>query len=117
MLFRSVRKHDRGLDYLEALEPGAELSVTFTGTAIGLPMVAGPDVGIIEWQVDGGEWKSLDQFTKWSKSLHIPWIYMLEKELPPGEHTLTLRTTDRKNQKSIGYACRFSAFAVNGNNE
>jgi len=112
----SVRKHDRGLDYLEALEPGAELSVTFTGTAIGIPMVAGPDVGIIEWQVDGGEWKALDQFTKWSRNLHIPWIYMLEKKLPVGKHTLTLRTTDRKNQNSIGYACRFSAFAINGDN-
>ena len=113
----NVRKHDRGLDYLEALKPGAELSVTFNGTAIGLPMVAGPDVGIIEWQIDGGEWKSLDQFTKWSRGLHIPWIYMLEKELPQGEHTLTLRTTDQKNINSIGHACRFSAFAVNGNSE
>jgi len=113
----NVRKHDLGLDYLEALEPDAELSVTFAGTAIGLPMVAGPDVGIIEWQVDGGEWKSLDQFTKWSRSLHIPWIYMLEKELSPGEHTLTLRTTNRKNEQSLGHACRFSAFAINGNND
>ena len=105
------------MDYLEATEPGAELTVEFSGTAIGLPMVAGPDVGIIEWQVDGGPWKSLDQFTKWSRGLHIPWIYMLEKELPLGEHTLTLRTTDQKNENSIGYACRFSAFAINGNND
>ena len=112
----SVRKHDKGLDYLEATEPGAELTVEFSGTAIGLPMVAGPDVGIIEWKVDDGPWKSLDQFTKWSRGLHIPWIYMLEKELPLGEHTLTLRTTDQKNENSIGYACRFSAFAINGNN-
>ena len=78
-------------------------------------MVAGPDVGIIEWRVDGGSWKSLDQFTKWSRNLHIPWIYMLEKELSPGRHQLTLRTTNRKNEQSIGHACRFSAFAVNGN--
>ena len=55
----SVRKHDKGLDYLEATEPGAELTVEFSGTAIGLPMVAGPDVGIIEWKVDDGTWKSL----------------------------------------------------------
>ena len=113
----SVRKHDKGLDYLEATEPGSELTVEFTGTAIGLPMVAGPDVGIIEWKVDDGAWESLDQFTKWSKSLHIPWIYMLEKELSPGKHQLTLRTTNRKNEQSIGHACRFSAFAVNGNTE
>ena len=110
-----VRKHDVGIDYMEALNPGAELAVEFSGTAIGLPMVAGPDVGIIEWKVDDGEWKSLDQFTKWSRGLHIPWIYMLEKELPEGKHLLTLRTTDRKNEQSKGYACRFSSFAVNGN--
>ena len=110
-----VRKHDVGIDYLEALKPNAELSVEFSGTAIGLPMVAGPDVGIIEWKVDDGEWKLLDQFTKWSKGLHIPWIYMLEKELPDGKHLLTLRTTNRKNDQSSGYACRFRAFAVNGN--
>jgi hypothetical protein len=110
-----VRKHDVGIDYMEALVPGAELAVEFSGTAIGLPMVAGPDVGIIEWKVDDREWKSLDQFTKWSKGLHIPWIYMLEKELPAGKHLLTLRTTDRKNDQSKGYACRFSSFAVNGN--
>ena len=110
-----VRKHDEGIDYMEALTPGSELSVEFSGTAIGLPMVAGPDVGIIEWKVDNGEWKSLDQFTKWSRGLHIPWIYMLEKELPAGKHLLTLRTTDRKNEQSKGYACRFRSFAVNGN--
>ncbi len=110
----SVRKHDVGLDYLEALGPGAELQLEFSGTAIGLPMVAGPDVGVIEWKIDHGEWKSLDQFTKWSKNLHIPWIHMLEKELAPGKHLLTLRTSDRKNKESLGYACRFSAFAVNG---
>ena len=89
----------------------------FSGTAIGLPLVAGPDVGIIEWKVDDGPWKSLDQFTKWSGNLHIPWIYMLEKELPPGKHILTLRTTHRKNEESTGHACRFSAFAVNGNSQ
>ena len=109
-----VRKHDLGIDYLEALSPGAELSVEFYGTAIGLPMVAGPDVGVIEWRIDNGKWKSLDQFTKWSRGLHIPWIYMLEKELPEGKHLLTLRTTNQKNDQSIGFACRIRAFAVNG---
>jgi pimeloyl-ACP methyl ester carboxylesterase len=109
-----VRPLDNGVPYLEALEPGAELTVEFNGTAIGLPMVAGPDVGIIEWQVDGGPRKRLDQFTKWSKGLHIPWIYMLETNLKDGPHTLTLRTTNKKNPDSKGFACRFRYFAVNG---
>jgi sialidase-1 len=109
----SVRALDRGVSYMEALKPGAELTVKFTGTAIGLPMIAGPDVGVIEFSVDGDQPKKLDQFTKWSKGLHIPWIYMLETDLVPGEHTLTLRTTDRRNSESTGYACRFRYFAVN----
>jgi len=42
---------------------------------------------------------------------------MLEKELSSGKHILTLRTTNRKNEQSAGHACRFSAFAVNGNSQ
>jgi hypothetical protein len=109
----SARGFDVGVTYMEALEPGAELTVEFSGTAIGLPMIAGPDVGIIEFSIDGGEPKTLDQFTRWSKGLHIPWIYMLETELSAGKHTLTLRTTDKKNARSTGHACRFRHFAVN----
>ena len=77
-------------------------------------MIAGPDVGILEFSVDGAEPKTLDQFTRWSGRLHIPWIYMLETDLPDGPHTLTLRTTDKHNAKSRGYASRFRYFAVNG---
>jgi pimeloyl-ACP methyl ester carboxylesterase len=110
----SARGLDVGVTYMEALEPGGELTVEFSGTAIGLRMVAGPDVGIIEFSIDGGEPKTLDQFTRWSKGLHIPWIYMLETALSEGKHTLTLRTTDTKNTKSTGNACRFRHFAVNG---
>lgn len=109
----SVRALDRGATYLEATEPGAELQVKFKGTAIGLPMVAGPDVGVIEYQIDDREVETLDQFTPWSERLHIPWIYMLATDLAPGEHTLRLKTTDGRNAKSKGFACRFRAFAVN----
>lgn len=109
----SVRSLDRGVSYLEALKPGAELTVKFDGTAIGLPMIAGPDVGVIEFSIDGAEPKRLDQFTRWSKGLHIPWIYVLESDLPSGEHVLTLRTTVEKNENSTGFACRFRYFAVN----
>ncbi len=109
----TVRALDRGQTYLEALEPGAVLRVDFKGTAIGLPMVAGPDVGVLEYRIDDGEPKRLDQFTRWSERLHIPWIYMLETDLAPGAHTLELRTTDQKNAKSKGFACRFRSFAVN----
>ena len=92
----------------------AELKLKFEGIAVGLLVTAGPDVGVVEWTIDKGPAKRLDQFTEWSEGLHIPWAYMLETELEPGEHTLILRTTDEKNEKSTGHACRIIQFLVNG---
>ena len=99
---------------LVADKPGAELAFAFHGTAVGLWIIAGPDVGVIEYRVDGGTWQQRDQFTQWSGGLHLPWTLVLADELPDGKHTLTLRTTDRKNRASRGHACRIVLFCVNG---
>ncbi len=98
---------------LEAKEPGATLKLKFTGTAIGLLEVAGPDVGIIEFSIDGQPFQKLDQFTFWSDYLHIPWAYMLATDLPTGDHEITIRITDQKNEKSKGFAARIEQFLVN----
>ncbi len=98
---------------IEAVNPGVEMTVKFNGKAIGIVVPAGPDVGIIEYKVDRGEFKKLDLFTRWSRGLNIPWIYMLETSLPAGDHVLTIRTTDKKNKSSKGHACRIVNFAVN----
>ena len=98
---------------LVATSPGAALKLKFNGTAIGLLEVAGPDVGVIEYSVDGGPYRQLDQYTIWSHWLHIPWAYMLADELQAGEHEITIRTTDKKNEKSKGYAARIERFLVN----
>jgi len=39
--------------------------------------------------------------------------YVLDSELSPGIHELTLKTTDRKNPKSRGYCCRIVHFLIN----
>jgi sialidase-1 len=98
---------------LVADEPGATLKLTFEGTAIGLLVAAGYDVGIVEFSIDGGSPKRLDQFTQWSGGLHIPWAYILDAELKPGRHELTLQTTDQKNAASRGVAVRILRFLVN----
>ena len=98
---------------LVAEEPDAVLRLKFNGTAVGLLVVAGPDTGILEYRVDGGEFQRLDQFTQWSPKLHIPWAYMLATELTDGEHELTLRTTNKKNPDSLGHAARIVKFLVN----
>jgi pimeloyl-ACP methyl ester carboxylesterase len=98
---------------LIATEPGATLALDFTGTAVGICVVAGPDVGIVEYSIDGGPVAKTDQFTQWSTGLHIPWAYMLATELSNGEHTLTLRTSTEKNESSKGHACRIVKFLAN----
>ena len=98
---------------LVAEEPGAVLKLDFTGTAVGLLVVAGPDVGLLEFQVDGGPFREVDQLTQWSGHLHIPWAYMLDADLEPGQHELILRTSDKKNPKSRGHAARIVKFLVN----
>ncbi|OPZ97206.1 MAG: hypothetical protein BWY71_01688 [Planctomycetes bacterium ADurb.Bin412] len=89
------------------------MKLKFTGTAIGLLEVAGPDVGIIEFSIDGQPFQKLDQFTFWSDYLHIPWAYMLATDLPTGDHEITIRITDQKNEKSKGFAARIEQFLVN----
>ena len=85
----------------------------FSGTAIGILVVAGYDVGIIEFSIDGKKPRRLDQFTQWSGGLHIPWAYMLDTELEPTKHKLTLRTTEVKNPRSKGNALRIVKFLAN----
>jgi len=98
---------------LVATEPGAELRLSFEGTAVGLLVAAGPDVGIVEFAIDGGRTRRVDQFTRWSTGLHIPWAYMLDDDLEPGRHELVLRTTDQKHTESRGHAARIVAFLAN----
>lgn len=102
---------------LVAEKPNSSLRFNFSGRAVGIWVVAGPDAGKIAWRVDGGPEKTLDQFTQWSSFLHLPWVYMLETELTKTEHILELRTLPEKNPESKGTACRIVHFVVNGSGE
>jgi pimeloyl-ACP methyl ester carboxylesterase len=98
---------------LEADKPGATLKLNFTGTAIGLFVTSGPDAGIIEFSIDGSDFRSVDQFTQWSTQLHLPWLIMLDDELNDSKHTLILRVSSEKNMHSAGNVCRIHQFTVN----
>ena len=110
----AVREKNKNTAILEALSPGAELSFKFRGTAVGIYCLAGPNAGIIEYKVDGGNYKTLDLFTKWSHSLYIPWVYMFENTLTNDKHKLTLRMSANKNPKSKGNGSQIYYFTVNG---
>jgi len=98
---------------LRAEQGGATLKIAFRGTAVGLLVLAGPDVGIVEYSVDDAPFRQLDQFTRWSSRIHLPWVYVLDDELSPGLHELVLRTTEQKNARSLGHACRIVQFLTN----
>jgi len=109
----ATRKQFVNCPALEATEPGATLQLKFNGTAIGVLEAAGYDVGILEFSIDGAPFRKLDQFTQWSGGLHIPWAYLFDAELKPGDHELTLRMSADKNPKSQGHAARILQFLVN----
>lgn len=98
---------------LVASGPEATLEYSFEGTAIGIFVAAGSDVGKISFRIDDHPTKVIDQYTQWSNFLHLPWLYVLEDELSAGPHTVTIRTTGQKHTDSLGYASRIFHFAVN----
>lgn len=101
------------LSVLETSLPGAVLTLNFNGKAIGVLVTSGPDAGILEFSIDGSDFKKADQFTEWSTGLHLPWLIVLDDELKDGGHQLTLRMLAEKNPKSTGTSCRIHQFAVN----
>lgn len=93
--------------------PGANLSFHFTGDAIGIAIISGPDAGVISYAVDGAQQKQIDLFTPWSKSLHLPWYLVLGSGLKKGSHVLNISIDRTKNINSKGNACRIVYFLKN----
>jgi sialidase-1 len=98
---------------LVSTTPNSTLSLKFKGTAVGLAIVSGADVGIISYSIDNGSFKNLDLYTQWSSYLHLPWYLVLGADLKKGNHTLTVKISPEKNPKSKGNACRIVYFLVN----
>ena len=98
---------------LEAKQAGAKLTLEFEGKAIGLFCTPGPSACVLEYSVDGKPYKKLDTYTQWSANLYIPWVYMLETELPDTKHKLVLRISKEKNDASKGHELQIRNFVVN----
>ncbi len=94
-----------------ATDPGAQATFSFSGTAVGAYILAGPDAGIAEGSIDGGPFKTVNLYHFYSKDLQYPCTVMLGDELKPGRHTLTLRLSAQT--RSAGHAMRIMEFGVN----
>lgn len=95
---------------LVATKAGASFRYSFEGRGIGLLITAGPDAGVIEFSIDGGEFRELDTITRWSSGLHLPWALILDDGLSEGKHSLVVRTTDKAEGRA---ALRIFQFLLN----
>ena len=107
----SKRSRFTQIPMLWADEPGAELTLKFTGTAVGAYIVAGPDAGVAEARIDGGEPEEVNLLHAFSKGLHYPRTVMFGTDLPSGPHTLVLRISTKT--QGAGHAMRIMQFVAN----
>ena len=98
---------------LTAEKPGATLGLSFSGTAVGVYVVAGLDAGMVEFSIDGKPFKKVDLYHPFSSALHYPRTCIFDADLEPGPHQLTLRVADTKNAASSGHAARIVSFVAN----
>lgn len=98
---------------LVADTPGSAFELVFSGTAVGLALVSGPDAGLLQYTIDNGPVKTLDLYTQWSRSLHLPWYVLLADGLKKGKHVVNVKISEKKNEQSKGTACRVVYFLVN----
>lgn len=108
-----VRSGFARVPMLSATGAGSSFSLDFAGRGVGLFVAAGPDAGVIEYRIDGGAWKTRDGFTRWSRGLNIPWVYMLDTELKGGKHVLEVRLGQKSNPKSKGHGLHIRNLLVN----
>ena len=93
--------------------PAAQLEFRFTGTAAGAYVLAGPDAGQVDVSIDGGEWKTVDLFHRFSRGLHYPRTVMFAVDLKPQQHEVRVRVSEGRNPESQGTAVRVLAFVAN----
>lgn len=98
---------------LIATKPGSSLTLSFTGTAIGMAIASGPDAGIISYSIDGETEKKMDLYTEFSSWIYLPWYVTFSTSLKKGQHTLNLKIDTDKNKNSKGNTCQVIYFLTN----
>ena len=112
-LLGGKRERFTNQELLCATDPGAQLTLSFNGTAIAAYLLAGPDAGMLEYSIDGSEFKTIDLFHRYSKGLHYPRTVVLDADLDRGKHELVVRVSKDRNPSSKGNAARILQFGVN----
>ncbi len=108
-----IREEYEKYHALRSDEAGDYLYVSFTGTMLGAFVLAGPDAGMLEVSIDGGEWLRTDLYRRYSKGLNYPRSVVLVDDLNRARHQAAIRVAEDKNADSHGHAATILFFEVN----
>ena len=89
-----------------------ELKVDFEGTAIGVYWLIAPDSGDIEWSIDGSKFIRVSSWDEFALIFTRANYYLFSYNLTKENHTLTIRVSKEKDEKSIGNWIRIGAFMI-----
>ena len=109
----SFRETFAGLKLLCGGRAGGVVSFEFKGRAVGAYVLAGPDAGVLEVSIDGGEYKPTNLYHHFSRGLHYPRTVMFATDLAAGRHSVRLRLAKPPGDGVKGTAARILQFAVN----
>lgn len=92
---------------------GDYLYHTFSGTMLGAFVLAGPDAGMLEVSIDGGEWNKVDLYHQHSKGLNYPRSVILADGLTKSFHNAAIRVAEERNPESQGNTATILYLEVN----
>jgi len=92
---------------------GDYLYHTFLGSMLGAFVLAGPDSGILEVSIDGGEWTKVDLYHEHSSGLNYPRSVILADGLTKSYHTAAIRVAEERHPESKGNTATILYFEVN----
>ena len=104
--------YDRLPNYIYSFNKGDELTFEFDGSFLGAYYTIEKDSGIMEYSIDGGEWKERSTWDKYALQFNRACSSILEEKLTEGHHVLKIRNSGRKDEKSEGYYIRIGAFLI-----
>lgn len=95
---------------MQSTAGGASVSVTFNGTSIRWIGARGRGMGIATVSVDGGAPREVNLFTHPADEIHTPIITI--SDLSPGQHTLTITVTGRRDVQASSNVVVIDAFDI-----
>lgn len=103
---------DKLPNYIYSENPGDAIEFEFEGSIVGTYHTTEKTSGDFLYSIDGEEEKSYSTWDKYAMQFARAHYTILEKNLMPGKHRMTIKVSEEKNKKSEGRYIRIGAFLV-----